>query len=533
MAHEPGGQSSPFAGTPPQVASFEVPPRHVTPEPPKLGNLPFSAQQSRQTIKVQPGPSPSYGTPPMPPSSGGGDETMEVSLAAVLKGQAAHDLGFDPNFIPGWITTKLPAAEVREQLGSGQVALNLGMIIDGTDHSFRSVISHGRRDFTVRVAASEVFHTMAPASSTPSLTPTPPVAAAPQPGQMPPQAPFQPPASPFGGGPAPFQPLSMPAFPPMGSNEPPAPPPNSGVPVGSLFQPTAFPSMQPAAPPSFPAFPSTPPEPAAKAFDPFAAAEGEWGGKAGSPLFAPAPEINKPEGLSSEQLFAEKSASPATGPQFSPAPEKAPAPMSFFADVPPAKPDSATEPNQGGDFRDVNRAPSGPMVRAAVESIFQPAPVAPTPAVPAARPVAHAATAMAGLSLTAAGDNDQLMIRALLGVSEKLNRQAVLEHIAKLPGVAACAWVRGGKIVAEGDGSKAAQDFRQQATDIATSMRTLARLTGLEAETLSIAVGDRLLTFCLQQDQSLGVLHTSMEPPSGLREKITLLSRELAQMSGD
>lgn len=125
------------------------------------------------------------------------------------------------------------------------------------------------------------------------------------------------------------------------------------------------------------------------------------------------------------------------------------------------------------------------------------------------------------------------MLRALLGVSEKLDRQMVLEHTARLPGVAACAWVKGGKVTAHGDSSKAAQDFRQQAADIATSMRTLARLTGLEAETLSIAVGDRLLTFCLQQDQSLGVLHTSMEPPSGLREKITLLSRELAQMTGD
>lgn len=140
---------------------------------------------------------------------------------------------------------------------------------------------------------------------------------------------------------------------------------------------------------------------------------------------------------------------------------------------------------------------------------------------------------MPGLSLSAAGNNEQLILRALLGVSDKLNRQMVLEHTARLPGVSACAWVKGGKVTAHGDNSKAAQDFRQQAADIASSMRTLARLTGLEAETLSIAVGDRLLTFCLQQDQSFGVLHTSMEPPSGLREKITLLSRELAQMTGD
>jgi hypothetical protein len=288
--------------------------------------------------------------------------------------------------------------------------------------------------------------------------------------------------------------------------------------LGSHFQPPALPPQQPAA--------QAVAAPLAKSFDPFASGAGDWGGKAGSPLFAPAPEISKPEGLSSDQLFAEKAEPAPAAPVFSPAPEKAP--NSFFADPVPARPAPAAT------VRDEGRAPSVPLGRPAVESVFQPAPAAAMPGL-APRPAASAgpAASMPGLSLSAAGDNEQLMLRALLGVSEKLNRQMVLEHTARLPGVAACAWVKGGKVTAHGDSSKAAQDFRQQAADIATSMRTLARLTGLEAETLSIAVGDRLLTFCLQQDQSLGVLHTSMEPPSGLREKITLLSRELAQMTGD
>lgn len=514
-SQESGPPASPFASHPPQVASFEVQLRPVTPEPPKLGNVPFAAQQTGRTIKILPGQNP-YGPPSAPPAMGGGpEEIMEVSLAAVLKGQAAQDLGFDPNFIPGWITTKLPAAEVRDQLGSGQVALSLGMIIDGTDNSFRSVISHGRREFTVRLAASDVFHTMAPASSTPSLTPPVPE---PQAGQMQPQSPFQPPVM-FGGAPPPIQPLAIPALPTLGASEGFIQPSQRELPV----RPAAFPSFQPSPLPSFPAAPSAVPEPTAT-FDPFAAAAGDWAGKAGSPLFAPAPEITKPEGLSSDQLFADSAQASlpvAANPVFIPAPEKVPLAASFFADIPPARSEPVLAP-------EVSRSPLVPLKKEA-DQVFSPA----AAAVPAMRPVGAVIPPMTGLSLSAAGDNDQLMIRALLGVSEKLDRKAVLEHVARLPGVAACAWVRGERVVAEGEGSKAAQDFRQQAPDIATSMRTLARLTGLEAETLSIAVGDRLLTFCLQQDQSLGVLHTSMEPPSGLREKITLLSRELAQMSDD
>jgi len=72
---------------------------------------------------------------------------MDISLAAVLKGQTPQDLGFDPNFIPAWINTKLPAATVRQQLSSGQVVIDLGSIIDGTENTFRTVIAHGRREY--------------------------------------------------------------------------------------------------------------------------------------------------------------------------------------------------------------------------------------------------------------------------------------------------------------------------------------------------------------------------------------------------
>jgi hypothetical protein len=62
-------------------------------------------------------------------------------------------------------------------------------------------------------------------------------------------------------------------------------------------------------------------------------------------------------------------------------------------------------------------------------------------------------------------------------------------------------------------------------------MRTLAEVTGLDAETLSIATNERLITFCFQGASAFGVLHTDKTPPPGLREKITLLSREVGRMS--
>lgn len=479
-----------FQGIPPAVASFEVPHRPVVAEHPKLGNLPFSAQATPSQPSASPFLSVPSGVAPQRLAAAASSETMEVSLAAVLRGQSTPDLGFDPNFIPAWITTKLPAADVRQQLGSGEVVLDLGTIIDGTDSSFRSVISHGRRGFQVRIASSEIFQNMPPAASQPAA----------------PQAPAPAAASPF---------LA----------------PAAQAPEQPSFQSPFLPPSAPAPAPTYQASPAHPPA-------------SDWGN---TPAAPPAPAPFTPPanagGFSADQLFASQPAEPApfvpgtakrasTTPLmsgFGPAtptpadPRQIKAVPSFFADPAPAAP-AAFEPAPAPAFQPM---PVRDQVRTPSVSLRPPT----GPLLPAVRPSAPAPSSANGaLGISTGPDGEQMLLRALLGVSEKLSAERVVEMTSRLHGVCACALVRGLKTINHGDGSQAAHDFTTKAAEIANSIQTIAGLTGIAAETLNITTGDRLITFCFQNGLTLGVLHTDREPPSGLREKITLLSRELAAM---
>ena len=464
----PADQAPPFPSSPPPVASFEVPHRSVNSEPPKLGNLPFSAQQTFQSAMPTPFPAAPSAPPPSMASSAVSSEKMEVPLAAVLKGQSATDLGFDPNFIPAWITTKLPAADVREQLPSGEVTLDLGTIIDGTDNSFRSVISHGRRGFKVRIATSEVFQSMPPPSSS--------------------------------------QPISASAGSPFA---PPSAPPANPSPQPQISFNSAFMA------PSMPEVPSEPPSFSAKPED---APAGDWG--------QPQSAFSPPTGLTSEQLFARQpEPKPAPSPRASTAPlmpDSLPASAeshhfktSAFFGEPASEPKAAPFSPRANDFR----PPSMPLRQE------------PAPAPKAAPSPQSVASNMANsLGITAAPEGEQMLLRAIFGVSTSLTAERIVHLTSRLPGVVACAAIRGLKMIANGDDSASSQDFRSRAAEIATSIQTVAGLAGIKAETLSITAGDRLITFCFQDELTFGVLHADAEPPAGLREKITLLSRELAAL---
>lgn len=436
--------ASPFAAVP---TPHEVAPQPPEPEQPRLGQMPFAAVQSPPPL---PGNSPFGSSQPLMPASRpmgmgstGSNEMLQVSLAAVLKGQSAQDLGFDPNFIPAWINTKLPAFMVQPQLATGQVSMDLGTIIDGTEPTFRSVIAHGRRGHTVRMSASEVFQTGLPTS------------------------------------------MSEP--PPAPQSAPPAAMPSMVSPLPGLVQPLTSIS---------------------RPFNPPATAE---------PSSFPQA---KPEGMGSEQLFGEQPfAAAPQRPMFSPLTSGVqPLPEILAPEMPNPLLAHAASPTPL--TRDPARAPSTPL--------FKPSP----PAVPTSefKSPAHAVPAGSVLGLTSAGDSEQMLLRALLGHTGKLDAAQVVKLTARLPGIIACVNVRQGQVQGEAEASRAAQDFRDQAAEISRSMRTLASVIGIDAETLSIAAGERTITFCFQPDNAFGVLHQDLEPASGLREKITLLGREIARL---
>jgi hypothetical protein len=186
------------------------------------------------------------------------------------------------------------------------------------------------------------------------------------------------------------------------------------------------------------------------------------------------------------------------------------------ASAPPAQPFAFSPP-----------APLPEATPAFVAPSLPPAPPAPVAAA-AAPPIS---SSILGITPVAVGDPEQVMLRALLGVNEDLNVGRVVDLISRIPGVAACSCVNGSSAVSYGGSSQTAQDFQRQAGDLARNIQALAPLIGITgAETFSINTSDRLMTFSFHPPIALGVLHQDDDLASGLRDKITLVGRELARM---
>ncbi|MDP1588486.1 MAG: hypothetical protein Q8M07_12120 [Prosthecobacter sp.] len=547
---------------------------------------PFAAAMKEA---APPAPAQAFASPQMPSSSGG---VAKLGFAAVLNGYSLEELGFNPAMVPEWIVTNLPASVLSAQLSSGQVMVELGVLIDGlSDVGFRNTLTSAKRDHQVRLPQNEVFHALTSAStaapvfgggaapapaaaqrapvanpfviqpgspagqvnnredapapvSFPSSQPSPSPLFAPAPAENSAlQAPGQPFAPKFG--------ASLNPFAKSQSSEAPAPPapsifgqsapepvaPQQSAP--SLFAPA------PASPPASPLFqtfgsppasspfasqpamqPTGPLSAAAKPFDPFAST---------SSLAAKAPADS---GFSSAQLLGQApAAEPAASSPFSaPVPEFKPL-MSAFAPkteeaapAPPQTPPSAPR----GLFS--TQAPSVPLFS---EPAAQPRPVMeprPAPVQPAA---ATAPSQMAAVKHSFLGlapldtQTDQLLLRALLGTEEKLSAPRVVELLATQSGLSAWVCLHGAHVLSHADSSKPdAADFQRQAPDIARQLRGLAPLIGIEgAETFTLNAGGRLLTFCFPGTTTVAVLHEH-EPSTGLRDKITLIARELARMLG-
>lgn len=280
-----------------------------------------------------------------------------------------------------------------------------------------------------------------------------------------------------------------------------------------------------------------------KPFDPFASSGSHTGALPGAS--APAAEA----GLSSAQLLGQSVLGAAASqlPAFSTPPVLQPAAAGMasafaspFGSPLPATPEKAAAPFVPASFapaleaRPTTSTPSVPLFSE----------TAPPPAemrVPASAPAPPAAQAAGGGAASGKHSflglapldtqTDQLMLRALLGTEEKLNAQRVVELLACQPGLSACVCLQGGQVLGHADKSKAdAADFQRQAPDIARQLRGLAPLIGIDgAETFTLNAGGRLITFCFPGSATIGVLHEA-EPSNGLRDKITLIARELARM---
>lgn len=518
---------------------------------------------------------------------------LRISLASLLRGYSVAELGFDPIMVPTWIMTSQPASLVREWSQSDSPLAELGMLIDGvTDVGFRNVLNHAKRDFQLRIPPQEINIALAgtAVSTLPNLASmglagnaTPP--AGPPSMRVEAQTPASSfaviPPSNFGEAPSSGSPFAAPAgfgmsapaasaaVPLFSAPEAPSAPAAPTFAFAPPSQPaTAFPAAPMAnlqsAPPAFanpfavPVAASEPqaqevfayepppsPDPQVSHSNPFAAPvmEAPSSDGLGTPpnAFAASPVQESPstfppsmltaEGFSSAQLLGSPlpevppaPALPVTNPftgktatHIVDVPDETP-PVPFMA--PPAETPAPPAPTRSA------MAFTPPVFEAADEPLrsFPPAP--PEKTAPRPMPTAPA------LGIQSHDTNpDQILLRALLGTDDELTPQRIVEMVCGLPGIAACVCLQGDRAISHvGAHKPQAREFQRQATDLAHHLRTLAPLIGIEgAETFTLMSGDRLMTFCFPDRAILGVLHDA-DPSLGLRDKITLIARELSRM---
>jgi len=573
---------------------------------------PFAA--AMKTPELAPASAPQPEPPVIHPQGGGGAGVTKLGFAAVLAGYSVEELGINPAMVPAWITTGVPASTLNEQISSGNVIIELGVLVDGlSDIGFRNTLSAAKRDFRVRLPQNEVFHALTTMSA-PSASPLAPQqenlrAAAPpanhafviQPGAPAGQVARVDPVDNH----APFAAPMMQAFSPQGIQASPHPltafasQPTAGdaTAAPSLFAPKSGAALNPFAQQN--QFPAAPVEavPAAPFPQPFGGAvsfgftqppaqagaavrpqpsepAGQSGGLARSPAgtfqplgnapsFQAAPvqaPLTKPldpfaasvhqaglsavkapqdTGLSSAELLGQFPALQQSATSFpsqavpqTPGMPAAPS-ASFFKPVPtldesPPVTEFAKSPASSSLFS--TPSVGAPLFSGSASATTPaPPPVQPPAAPSRMTPVKHS---FLGLS-TVDTQTDQLLLRALLGTEESLAAPRVVELLATQGGLSACVCLHGAHVLSHADTSKSeAAEFQRQAPDIARQLRGLAPLIGIDgAETFTLNAGGRLLTFCFPGSTTVAVLHDD-EPSVGLRDKITLIARELARMLG-
>ncbi len=204
------------------------------------------------------------------------------------------------------------------------------------------------------------------------------------------------------------------------------------------------------------------------------------------------------------------------------APESAPA-LTF----PPAAPIAETPatPWPPPAVPVANLAPAAPSLPAAVDQTPEPLTNSQlVAAIPSTSPIED-------LSFGCVSDITQLTLRAVLGVDTGLTRQDIVDRCALLPGLKACVLLQpNATLTSQGMDETQASAFRASAAKTRDSLTTLAETMGLGSGgnfTLRTDLGIR--SFFLENNLCLAVWHAQPQFTPGTREKLILITQELAK----
>ncbi len=251
------------------------------------------------------------------------------------------------------------------------------------------------------------------------------------------------------------------------------------------------------------------------------AAESPFGAAAPAAAEAPASPFEAPEQAASPS----KAEVPAESPFGAPAAAEAPA-NPFEASAPAA----AEAPTPFGAPAAEAAAPQTPVEPAAIPAAA-PAQAAPAPAQPAAP-----AQAAPGFEFGFESDPKQLILRALFGVEQPLSLEDVLDRLASFDGLQVCVLIdkqSGAAKASRGADEGKTKAFEAQAQQAYNKVISLAEdLQVTNAESFTLRTGQGAMSFFNAPKACLAVLQDAVQFQPGVRERLTLVTRELSEMLG-
>ncbi len=570
---EPASTPEPAAAeTDPSIAKVEVPASSEV-QPFQSPFAPTAPRLAEEPAASAPSPPPVPAPDSDPAELPRDDEAMvALGLAALLNAVPESALGFDPKKVPGHVTTNIPLNVIKPQLAKGKIEVPLGLVADGCEERFQPAFTRADRSTGVKLPMQEVFHnlpagTLAPASKEPKASPsvfeTPfskqaeedaaanpfPVAAASEPEEKAASAA----PSPFGfPPPAPEAPKEEEASAPFAFNgrqsrdsEPPSPSgsPDPGAPTDEVppteeedetpFNPFAAPAPKPSTPSGFgkSLFPESKSDSTAGEFSPFGAPTSPKPAGPGK-TFATGPA--SPFGLPKEaeaapepESIEEPPVETAPQPSFQPSKSLSPLPgtgRGFRLTAPDlaTPPEGLSSSDLLEDLDDLEALPDPTAEKAASDEPSGPFPTEPDE----------------DLTFGYADDAPgQLALRAVFATDEPISPQRAVALSAELPGIAACVFLdcTDGDALVAGDLDDKASEALRNAPDLYKNVRGLATMMGVgeDATTFTIRTGGGVLSFFTEGKTCLGVVHASGGFQAGVREKLTLVGRELATMTAE
>jgi hypothetical protein len=489
------------------VPAFEAPPSGGR------GPSPFGLPDApKPAAEPEPIPAPAAAAPaPATPS------TIKVSLAALLRDITIEDLGFDPAAVPGSVDAELSCDTVLPQLATGRVEVSIEELRAGVIDRFRPAFARARNGLRFVVPLSEIFRSL-PAEAIPAAAPVQehiPISTSAF------QTPFAIKAEEDKAG------VPLPSLPPI-----------SGVAVPAPVQPLApFPLTPPAAAesPAAPAAPKLPELPALPRLpgmaapvgapgsrpSPFARPPGSPAADQTPPAVAPmtppfTPPVKLPSLGAAEQHDDLGAPFAAASLRAEPPAPQAAAPESFdaartFNGGAAAKPAPVTQPRAA-------TAPTPPVMKA--------------PKAPAPKPATPAAPAME-FSFGKDESTHDLMLRALFNTEAVPTADELAQHCAALPGLRTCIVVsRTGAILGTPDAAdEEVHDFNTHAPKAHEYLTGLAQSMGFgDQGSFTLRSPAVVRTFFIERHLCLAVLHGEEVFQPGVREKLILTARALAEM---